>query len=377
MIKEMPLDSVGTFSFLNDECRGPLLGVRSIKSLAENLNLSTSDGNILNEILASIEKDGTLPFKISSQEKNYLERHGQKEWIRYLIYRYKFVVYPKKKILSDFPVYLLIEPTSVCNLRCVMCYQADESFTRQPFMGMMDYALFRRIVDEAVAEGAGGITLASRGEPTLHKKLPQMLEYLAGKFFEVKLTTNATRLTEALIHMIISTGVNMVVFSVDSHQREVYEEIRVGGEFDTVYRNIQLFHEIRDKYYPNSQTVSRISAVQVNEDQDPELFCKFWQPLVDEVGMKSAATRWDTYNNDPIPNVEEACAYLWERLYVWHDGSTSPCDADYKSALSIGSIADSTVREIWHGTRMNEIRNMHANVRRSELYPCDRCGINY
>jgi len=39
-------------------------------------------------------------------------------------------------------------------------------------MGMMDYRLFERIVDEAVEGGTGGITLASRGEPTLHRQLP-------------------------------------------------------------------------------------------------------------------------------------------------------------------------------------------------------------
>ena len=34
-------------------------------------------------------------------------------------------------------------------------------------------------------------------------KLPEMLEYLSGKFLEVKLNTNATRLNEKLIRKVI------------------------------------------------------------------------------------------------------------------------------------------------------------------------------
>ena len=40
------------------------------------------------------------------------------------------------KIITDFPLYLLIEPTSICNLRCVMCFQTDKSFgAEKKFMG--------------------------------------------------------------------------------------------------------------------------------------------------------------------------------------------------------------------------------------------------
>jgi len=174
-----------------------------------------------------------------------------------------------------------------------------------------------------------------------------MLEYLSGKFYEVKLTTNATRLSEKLIHTILGTGVNLVVFSVDASTPDFYEQIRVRGKFDVVHKNIKMSHEIRQKYDPNCQTVSRISAVKFREDQDPEAFCSFWQDLVDEVGMKNVATRWDTYNNAPASKAMKPCAYLWERLYIWQDGLVSPCDADYKSELSAGNIAESTIKDVW------------------------------
>ena len=80
-----------------------------------------------------------------------------------------------KKLNTDYPPYLLIEPVSTCNLRCPFCFQTDKTFTKKPFMGVMDIEFFKKIVDEADSLGVGAVTLASRGEPTLHKNLKDML----------------------------------------------------------------------------------------------------------------------------------------------------------------------------------------------------------
>ena len=115
-------------------------------------------------------------------------------WPEYLVFRYNFKNLPKKMELLNVPIHLLIEPVSACNLRCIMCFQIDESFTsNNNFMGNMDIVLFKKIIDEAAEGGTKAITLASRGEPTLHPKLGEMLEYCSGKFFELKINTNGLR----------------------------------------------------------------------------------------------------------------------------------------------------------------------------------------
>ena len=97
--------------------------------------------------------------------------------------------FPKKKIVYNFPIYLLIEPVSACNLRCIMCFQVDESFSKnQDYMGNMDFDLFKKIVDDAQDIGIQALTLTGRGEPTLHPKFGDMLDYCKGKFFDLKIT---------------------------------------------------------------------------------------------------------------------------------------------------------------------------------------------
>jgi hypothetical protein len=255
-----------------------------------------------------------------------------------------------------------------------MCFQSDKSFTRKPFMGMMDIGFYREVVDEIAKGGTGALTLASRGEPTMHPDLPEMLHHAGEQFFEFKLTINATRLDDALCHAILSSGVNIIVFSVDANSKELYERIRLRGNFDEVYANIARFHDIREKHYPDSRLSTRISAVRFRDDQNPVEFREFWSPIVDEVSMKDAQLRWDTYANPVDQDKVSPCRLLWELLYVWFDGTTNPCDLDYKSYLSPGNVRDRGIAEIWHGPELTAMREAHATGARTELNPCDRCG---
>jgi MoaA/NifB/PqqE/SkfB family radical SAM enzyme len=368
---------VGTFTFLAEEGQENEVSIDLIDDLVKLASLSNEDTKIVDDVRASLKAKGELPFQWTPQESQYLKKQPREKWLDYIVYRYKFTMFPKNKTVSDFPVYLLIEPASVCNLRCTMCFQVDKTFTRKPYMGLMDMGLFRDIVDEAAEGGTQAVTLASRGEPTLHPQLGEMLDYMTGKFIEIKLTTNATKLTEELSHQILSSGVNMVVYSIDAYTKDLYEQIRVNGDFDEVYENIVRFSEIRKRDYPNSEINTRASGVRFREDQDRDGFVEFWSEIVDQVGMKDAMERWNTYENDVIPNLTSPCWFPWERLYIWYDGTTNPCDPDYKSSLSPGKVGERSIRDIWHGEELTKLRNAHLSEQRGQCYPCDRCGLEF
>ena len=352
-----------------------------INSLIENLKKNsnsikkTEDQKILNEIITMLEKkDYTL---LSPQEVHFLESNNPDTWTEYLIFRYKMNYFPRKKIVYDFPIYLLIEPVSACNLRCIMCFQIDESFTSSnKFMGMIDLDLFKKVIDDAVQGGTRAVTLASRGEPTLHPKLGEMLEYCSEKFFELKINTNGTKLPDKLIHQILKSGVTNMVFSIDSYAKDEYESIRVKGIFEEVVNNVKRFKEIKEKNYPDSRCETRVSGVKVDKNQDPIKFKNFWKDYVDNVVMVEMENRWDTYHNPKEIMASGACNYLWERLYIWYDGLCNPCDIDYKSELSVGSVKEKSIKDIWNGEKYSQLRDDHLSGKRNKVYPCDRCPVD-
>ena len=95
-----------------------------------------------------------------------------------------------------------------------------------------------------------------------------MLEYCNDKFLAMKINTNASLLTDDMIHTILSNDVQTVAFSIDAADKELYEKLRVNGKFDKIVRNVERFNEIKEKEYPSSRTTTRIYGVKVNEMQD-------------------------------------------------------------------------------------------------------------
>lgn len=371
------MGSTSTFVFLTQGSgEDARIDLQVFNSLLVGRALSAEDQAIANTLALSVATTGGFPFRWTPQEDAYIRSSDPSRWLDYLIYRFKFKVYPVIKRVAEFPIYLLVEPVSACNLRCPMCFQVDKGFTKKPFMGKMDMDLYRRIIAEAVAGGTRAITLASRGEPTLHPQLREMLaEASGGKFIDLKLNTNATMLTDDLARDILRSDVNELVFSIDSHEREAYERIRVGASFDVTLHNVRRFHEIRATEFPGSRLQTRVSGVRLDPQQDVEGFIAFWSKIVDHVGYVDAESRWDTYNNEPHPDLAHACNYLFERMYIWWDGVCNPCDVDYMSHLSPGRFPEQSIRDIWHGDAYTQMRKEHLAGRRNMFDPCDRCGV--
>ena len=349
-----------------------------IKNNKLKKKIPKSDIGIYNEIKTTIIKSNNLPFKFTRQELFYLQNNKQSKWIEYLIYRYKFHNYPKKKIVSSFPIYLLIELVSACNLRCVMCFQDDRSFTKKPYMGTMNFELYKKIIDQAVKGGTKAVTFGSRGEPTLYPKIGDCLDYASNKFIDLKLNTNATKLNTKLSHQILKSSLNELVFSIEADNKDLYEKIRVHGKWEEIIKNIENFNNIKEKFYPNSKIHTRVSGVIFHKKQNLKKIENFWKQYVDDVFFVKATERWDTYNNSIKKNMTHPCLNLWERMYIWFDGKCNPCDQDYKSYLKVGEIdvkKNFSIKKVWHSEKYRKLRKTHLNKGRLNYFPCDRCGF--
>jgi organic radical activating enzyme len=346
-------------------------------TLSETATLSDEEKVFLDDIVLTMRNEARLPFNWTPQEQHFVQNNPEEKLIPYLLYRYRFQVLPHRHAVSSFPVHLLIEPTSVCNLRCPMCFQSDKSFRSRGLMGLMDFELYKDVIDQAADEGAGAISLGSRGEPFLHPRLGDMLRYASEKqkFFDLKINTNATKMDEQACHDLLSGGVNVITLSIDAEEKNLYEEIRVRAKFEEVLENVERLVRIREIDYPSSSAEIRVSGVQFREEQNNEKFNAFWSGIVDTVAYVRAQQRWDTYNNPVEEEKQSPCSFLWERLYVWFDGKTNPCDEDYKSILSPGSVREQSISKIWNGQAMKQLREDHLNNRRACHAPCDRCGV--
>lgn len=331
---------------------------------------------ILSQVQSDLDKDAEEGlFKITPFIAEEMYTYSDEELLRFFYHRYRYDVFPQLEKLDEYPPYLQIEPSSICNYRCVFCYQTDLEFFKKatPGMGQMTAELFQQIVDQAEGH-IEFLSLASRGEPLLAREIEYMLNYAKGKFLNLKVNTNASLLTESKVHALLAGGVKTVVFSADAAEEPLYSQLRVNGKLEKVLKNIEMFQTVRAKNYPSLPIITRVSGVKVSEKQDIDSMERVWGGLVDQVAF---------VNYNPWENIYEAkpnaqtkpCSDLFRRMFIWQDGLTNPCDSDYKSTLSVGRFPDQSISDLWKMEKYENLRVAHRGGHRQIVHPCKGCVV--
>ena len=84
---------------------------KAINDLTDKKNINKKNKFILKSNVVA---------EINTIEDKYLPK--------YLVHRYRYEIFPQTKKIDEFPPYLQIEPTSICNYRCVFCFETDGFF---------------------------------------------------------------------------------------------------------------------------------------------------------------------------------------------------------------------------------------------------------
>ena len=346
-------------------------------SIVEKLSLESQKilTNVIKDLLSDTNSSSKTKFNLKSNVIAEINTIADSDLPRYLVHRYRYEIFPQTKTIDNFPPYLQIEPASICNYRCVFCFETDKTFTNKKngYMGQMKLDLFKKVIDQAEGN-IEFISLASRGEPLICPDIAKMLEYTNGKFLNLKLNTNASLLDEKKSHAILSGGVKTIVFSADAATEPLYSKLRVNGSLSKVLKNIEIFKKIKETKYPNNQIISRVSGVKFNNEQNLNSMEKVWGDLVDQVAFVNY-NPWENSYNKPSNDIIEPCSDLWRRMFVWWDGKINPCDVDYKSILSVGDFSKNNIQELWNSKKYRILREAHLNEKRQNIRPCSSCTV--
>ncbi len=342
------------------------------------LKLNQYDLKILDYVKKDLFSSGTSErpkFNLTPNVVKEIQSLNLDQTPKYLVHRYRYEIHPQLRISDDFPPYLQIEPTSICNYRCVFCYQTDNKFNKRSsgHMGHMSLDTFKILIDQAEGN-VEFISLASRGEPLLCPDFIKMLDYTRDKFFNLKINTNASLLDEEMSHAILKSGVKTLVFSADAADSSLYSKLRVNGKLDKIVKNIKNFQKIKKKNYSDSKIITRVSGVKVNDQQNLENMEKYWGDMVDQVAFVEYLP-WENVYESGYSKIQTPCSDLWRRMFVWWDGKVNPCDIDYKSELSVGDIKNTNISKLWQSNEYNNLRKLHESKLRKNLSPCNKCVL--
>lgn len=137
---------------------------------------------------------------------------------------------------------LIVESTSVCNLKCSFCI-IHECLGEKQHMALSTF----KNVEKAFPE-VGVVSLSGWGEAFLHKDIVYMIKAAKKHGCDVNITSNATMLTPGLSEELIHAGLDGLQISFDGATKETYESLRKGANYDNVLQNVMTLNKLKKQY---------------------------------------------------------------------------------------------------------------------------------
>ena len=282
--------------------------------------------------------------------------------------------------LLGFPRFIEIETVNACNARCPMCTIADW----QRKTPTMKDALFRRIADEIIQhrDEVIRVSLYRDGEPLLDRKLPDRIAYLKdGGVGATSISTNVSLLDEERARSVLEAGLDMIILSIDSLDKDTFESIRVRLNFEEVLENALRFIDLRNAIRPKTRIYMRMIRQPANLDEWPS-YEAYWKPRLaphDRLyyhnlfnwggqleGFKAIAPSFE-------PNLP--CVALWSLLVIFGNGDVPLCNVDYNNKYPTGSVLEHSIEELWRSKIMNERRKAHLSGDKGCISLCKNCNV--
>jgi len=282
--------------------------------------------------------------------------------------------------LLEFPSYFEIETVNACNARCPMCTIAE--WTRKT--PTMRNPLFEKIADELIENRkyVKRVSLYRDGEPLLDKKLADRTAVLKqGGINEVAISSNVALLDEQKSRDLLEAGLDTIIMSIDSLKKDVYEAIRVKCDFEVVMANAQRFIELRNQIRPSSKVWVRMIRQESNYDEWPA-FEAFWKERLADNDRVNYHTlhNWGSQLKG-FNAVEEnseygiPCVALWSLMVIFGNGDVPLCNVDYNNIHPCGSVAESSIRDVWRAQTLERIRHQHLNGEKAKTDICANCNV--
>ena len=282
----------------------------------------------------------------------------------------------------DFPLSLDIEVNASCNLKCIMCVMGSPGYVNpladKPFMPRDMYA---RLMEESHQAGLPAMTFGFLSEPLLHPDMADMIR-LAREcgVMDIRLGTNGMLLTPEISRRLIEAGLTRLEVSIDAATAGTYRRIRRGGDFDLVKGNVLDFLKARDRA-GSDFPILRVSFLKLpHNEHELDDFLDFWGGKADlfsiqePIYFEDAPISRQVKFSEPRINPDFRCAQPWQRIIVRADGSAYPCCSVIGLKLGIGSVNNSTIKEIWDGPAMKALALLHGEGRFSENRVCRLCA---
>ncbi|MDD3392944.1 MAG: radical SAM protein [Bacilli bacterium] len=148
----------------------------------------------------------------------------------------EYEISTKKSVLKSKPTRMHVVVTTDCNLKCIMCRVRKETYT-------MDDKVFNIIVENLpFLENI----MWQGGEVLIYDRFYELIKLAANYHIRQTFLTNGLLLDKKTLEVIVNNDMIMII-SIDSPEKEVYEKIRAGAKFDKLLEVLKQVYECKQK----------------------------------------------------------------------------------------------------------------------------------
>lgn len=284
------------------------------------------------------------------------------------------------KSLLEFPKFIEIETVNACNARCPMCTIND---WERNYPIMKD-DVFNKISDELIDNKhfLKRVSLYRDGEPLVDKKLPQRInKFKEAGINDTSIATNVSLLNEKKSKELLEAGLGLVIMSIDSLKKDVFEKIRVRLNFEEVKENAINFLKLRDKINPECRVWIRMIRQESNKDEWSDYY-NFWKKYASEqdriyyhniFNWGGQLENYKSIEQSFEPNLP--CVALWSLMVFFANGDVPLCNVDYNNKFPTGNIMNSSIRELWNSKISDQRRKLHLEKNKKQISLCENCNV--
>jgi radical SAM protein with 4Fe4S-binding SPASM domain len=296
------------------------------------------------------------------------------------------------------PFTILIEPTSLCNFKCIQCFQSikgDSYFTSN--RGNMPMARYQRVIEQLKAwpgQKIKVLKLSLYGEPLVNPDFCGMLKLAreAEVAERIETTTNASLLSRDIAEKLVEYQLDYVRVSIYASTQERHREITgCGMEMRGIHENLRVLQEVKkangsERPFVSCKMLNAYGAendgfFQIYRDVADELFLDkphSWirvdgADFIERYYKEKVGVVCDDLRNNSTPRV--ACPMAFTTMAVRNKGDVSPCCVDFIGGTNLGNSDECSLQEMWTSDGWHEFQKMQLENRKHENPSCARCNF--
>jgi len=284
------------------------------------------------------------------------------------------------------PLVIYVEPSSLCNLKCKFCPHGDPE--AQFYKGFMPLNIYDKILLDLkeFPDKIKKIRFCGTGEPLLNRNFPAMVLSTrnAGVAEYLELVTNGLLLQSVDANALLMS-LDRIILSIEGLTSSDY--LKYSGrsiEYSLLLDGIKLLYGSKNR---KAVIHVKIHSEAVSEDERLNQFYDIFSRYCDEISVERLVDQWPEINESYLLSSEAhrfggrpgkviVCPQIFKSLQVNANGYVIPCCVDWSAKNILGNITSTSLKEIWGGKVLRELRVKHLKGRRFMFSPCNSCQMN-